>query len=67
MVVLYLVFRIIMSIKAFCRSVLMIRPLKRCRRFWVVMPDAGTWARNSATVGNESVSVGGAAVTGTLC
>ena len=52
-----------MAIKASCRSLPAMRPLKRPRRMLVLIPVAGTWARSSAMVGKERLSEeGGGAV-----
>lgn len=42
------------------RSVLVMRPLKQPRSWWVLIPPAGTMARSSAGVGKGRVSVGDA-------
>lgn len=48
------------AMNSFCRSSPVIRPLNRLNSATVVMPDAGTCARSSATVGKPRVSTGAA-------
>lgn len=50
------------AMKAFCRSSPLMRPLNWFRRTLVLMPDAGTWARSSASVGKDWFGWRGAVV-----